>query len=76
MLGGIIDFFGELGDAISSLFGFVVSFVSDLVYVVIAAVHSIGQIPNAFGWMPEDFVAIILTIFGIVIVYKIAGREG
>lgn len=72
----ILDFFAGFVDLVTSLFDFVVGFVSDLVYVIQLTGIFLSEIPNYFGWMPSAYVTLIVTIFSIVVIYKIIGREG
>lgn len=72
----ILDFFTGIWNVITSLIDFVVGIVEDLVYVVKLTGTFLVQIPNYFGWLPTAYVTLIVTIFGIVVIYKILGREG
>lgn len=72
----IIDFFKGFADVATSLVDFVISTVQDIVYVVRLTAQTVLQIPNYFAWLPGELVAIIVTIFAIVVIYKILGREG
>ena len=76
MLLNIVKFFSSLGDVISAFFDYLITCFSELISVIEYSLHSLDQIPIAFSWLPTDVVNIIFVIFGIVIVYKIAGREG
>lgn len=76
MLGALKDFFLGMANVITSLIDFVVGIVQDLVYMVKLLTTFIAKLPQMFSWLPSSVVAILLTIFGIVIVYKIMGREG
>lgn len=72
----IIDFFTGLFDIIDSLVDFVISFIQDLVYVIKLTGTFVAQIPNYFAWLPSAYVALIVSIFSIVVIYKVLGREG
>lgn len=72
----IIEFFTGIADAITSLIDFLISFVQDIVYIVKLTGEFVLQIPSYFAWLPSEAVALLVTIFAIVVVYKIAGREG
>lgn len=73
---GLIDFFVTLGDVIVSLIEFIISFISDLIFVIGLLGNLILKIPMLFSWFPSAFVSLLITIFGIVVIYKILGREG
>lgn len=72
----ILNFFSGIADAISSLFDFVFGIVSDLVYLVGLTGKFLAQIPAYFSWLPSQLVTLLVTIFAIVVLYKILGREG
>lgn len=76
MLETIKDFFLSLGNVITSLVDFVVGLIEDLIYVVILCGSFVLKIPSLFSWLPSEAVALIVTIFAIVVIYKILGREG
>lgn len=76
MLETIKDFFLSLGNIITSLVDFVVGLIEDLIYVVILCGSFVLKIPSLFLWLPSEAVALIVTIFAIVVIYKILGREG
>lgn len=76
MLETIKDFFLGLADVITSLVDFVVGLIEDIVYVVKLCGTFVLKIPVFFSWLPAPAVALIVSIFGVVVVYKILGREG
>lgn len=76
MLETIKDFFLNMGNVIMSLVDFVIGIVEDLVYVVTLCTKFVLTIPRFFAWLPSGVVALIVTIFAIVVIYKILGREG
>lgn len=73
---GLINFFRGIGEAIVSGFDFIISFFSDLIYVIQLTGKVLAQIPSFFSWMPGEIVALLVVLFGIVVIYKILGREG
>lgn len=72
----ILSFLKGIGSAITSLIDFLISFVSDVVYICELCGQFVLNIPAYFSWLPAEAVAIIVTIFAVVVIYKIAGREG
>lgn len=75
MLNTIKDLFFSLTDILLSLWDFVISFFEDIVYVVRLCKSVVVGIPYYFAWMPGSIVALLVTIFGIVVVYKVVGRD-
>lgn len=76
MIEKLVDFFLGLRDLIVGLVDFVVGLVEDLVYVVTLCGQFVLKIPQFFSWLPAPVVALIVTIFAIVVIYKVLGREG
>lgn len=72
----IVDFFTGLFDIVVSLVEFVISFIGDIVYVIELTGVFVSNIPSYFAWMPSVYVTIIVSIFSVVVIYKILGREG
>lgn len=72
----IVNFFEGIGDVILAVVEFVVSFFSDIVWIIDTLLWAIGQIPSFLGWIPAQLQAVILVAFSVVIIYKIMGREG
>lgn len=75
-MAGLFDFIAGIGEAIGAAFNFFISFISDIVYVVELTASFLTQIPSLFAWLPGAISALIVTGFGIVVVYKVLGREG
>lgn len=61
---------------ITSLVDFVVGIIKDIVYVVKLTGSFVAKIPQLFSWLPAPVIALFVTIFAIVVIYKILGREG
>lgn len=76
MLDSIKDFLLYLIEPIVSLVDFVIQIVGDLVYVIQLVGSFAVNIPYYFSWLPSEIVTIIIIIFGVVVIYKILGREG
>lgn len=62
-------------DVVGSLIDFAIDFIKDLVYVVKLVGEFVLKIPDMFNWLPGVAVTMIVTIFGVVVIYKIIGRE-
>ena len=76
LIRNIIDFLKMIGDTLVSFFEFAFSLVEDLIYVIKLTGETVTRIPSYFSWLPSEAVAIIVTIFSIVVIYKVIGREG
>lgn len=72
----VIDLLGQLVELILSFFDVVFSFLSDIEYAMKMCVSVVAQIPSAFVWLPEHMLSLVCVAFGVVVVYKVLGREG
>lgn len=72
----IINFFKSIGDVITSCIDLLWSFIQDLIQIILLLAKFLGQIPGFISWLPEPIPFLLLSMFTIVVVYKIAGREG
>lgn len=71
----IVNFFVGLGETISSIIGFVIDLVGDLLYVIALLGKFVIEIPSYFLWLPDAIVALLVTAFGIVVIYMILNRK-
>lgn len=72
----VIQFLKGIGDFFVTIANFVVDFFQDIVYIIESTAKAIAKIPEYLDWLPASFVAVLIVIFGIVVIYKITGREG
>lgn len=71
----IIDFFTGLADFFTSIVDFIVGFFQDLIYVIGLLGQFVLQIPSYFGWLPATALALLGTIFGVVVIYMVLNRK-
>lgn len=76
MLSTLKEYIIGIGELFSSLYHFVLDFFSDIVYVVKLTAQFVANIPNYFSWLPAPVLALIVSIFAVVVIYKVLGREG
>lgn len=72
----IIGFFQGIADVLTGAIDFLIGMIEDIVYIVQLTGKAVASIPGYFTWLPAPVVALIVTIFAVVVVYKILGREG
>ena len=74
-MSAIIDFFESVIDAITSVIEFIINFISDTIYMITLTGKFLLQIPTYFSFLPSVLLSMLVTLFGIVVVYKILGRD-
>lgn len=72
----LINFFSAAGDFILGSLKFFWGLLMDLLYVVGLLLQISINLPDYFSWLPGEVLSIIIVTFGVVVVYKILGREG
>ena len=75
VLASIGDFFAMIGNFFVTLVEFVIDMLADLVYVIALLGKFVLEIPGYFMWLPDEIVVLLLTAFGIVVVYMILNRK-
>lgn len=76
MLETIKDFIVGIGEMLMFIWDFVIGFFEDIAYIVKLTGQAVLHIPDIFSWLPVEMVALIVLIIGVVVVYKVTGREG
>lgn len=72
----IIKFFSGIGNAITSVIDFVISFFSDFLSLLKLLALVPQYVADSLRWLPNEFLIMSGLIISIVILYKILGREG
>ena len=75
-MGAIVKFFEGFADAITGAIDFLIGFIEDIVDIVKITGEFVLQIPDYLGWLPAPVLTIIVVVFGVVVIYKVMGREG
>lgn len=76
MLQAIFDAITGFIDTCMTICDFVIDTIQDILYVVKLTAETVASIPDYFAWMPPAALATVVTIFGVVVIYKVLGREG
>lgn len=72
----VADILSSIASGISTALEFLISFFEDIFYVIKLTGEFVLEIPNYFSWLPAEVVASLVSIFAIVVIYKVLGREG
>ena len=75
-MGGIIEFFQNIADGVVAAVEYLGSLLSDIAYMVTLVGVFVAKIPVYFSWLSPTVVSLIVMAFGVVVIYKILGREG
>lgn len=71
----LLEFVSGIADGVLALIEFLGDMVTDTLYVVQLTGSFVASIPDYFAWLPPEVLAVIVSIFAIVVLYKILGRE-
>ena len=72
----IKDYLISIGEFFSSIYDFVIDFFEDIAYLVKLTGEFVAKIPEYFAWLPAPVLAAIVSLFAVVVIYKVLGREG
>lgn len=72
----LVEFIKGIAEGVTAAIDFLFGTIQDLVYMVKLLGQFILDIPAYLSWLPTGVVAIFITIFSIVVIYKVLGREG
>lgn len=71
----IFDIFTQIGDFFTTLFDIVVKLVSDIIYIVELLANLVPNLSVFLGWLPSTCIAILVSTFAVVVIYKVLGRD-
>lgn len=72
----IIKFFTGLGELLIGAVDFLIGLIGDILYIVQLTAKAVMAIPAYLAIFPPPVIALLMTIFSVVVIYKILGREG
>ncbi len=75
MLQGILDFFQMIVDTFTAVIDFIVSFFSDLVYLVTSLADTAVKFPTYISWLPSVLITALVTAVALLIILRVAGRD-
>lgn len=76
MLDGIFKAIQTIVQFIEGLWSFLTQFFEDVVNLVTLLKDWLLALPDLLSFLPSSLMALIITGFGIVVLYKVLGREG
>lgn len=76
MLDSILSAIDNIVEFLDTIWQFVKDFTSDTFEMIQLVGDTVAKIPDYIEWLPASVRVSIIAIFGVVIIYKILGREG
>jgi len=76
MIEFISNILQKIGDFFTAIWEFIKMLVDDIVQLVTLLKDWLSQIPELFSWLPASLLALVVLGIGVVVLYKILGREG
>lgn len=71
----ITDFLGGIGSGLMMIVDFAISFFEDVAYIIKLTAEFVVKIPEYLSFLPAPVLAIVVSIFSVVVIYKVLGRE-
>ena len=75
MLDSIFDAIGKIVEFLNTLWDFVLDFLNNTFNLIKLVGETVTLIPDYLSWLPAPVIALVVSIFSIVIIYKILGRD-
>lgn len=75
-MGALTDFLLGIGEGLLAVVTFVIDFFKDIAYLIKLTGEFVLKVPDYLSWLPAEVLALIVSIFTIVVLYKVLGREG
>lgn len=72
----IINFLKVIAEGVKGAMDFLFSMIADISYVVQLTAKFVAEVPQYLSFIPSPIVAMIVSMFAVVVIYKILGREG
>lgn len=73
----LVDILNSIGEGLKTAIDFLGGFIEDLVKMAEMLAEGMATVPVWLGYFfPEELVFILVTVFAIVVIYKLLGREG
>lgn len=75
MLESIFSAIQKIVDFLDTIWKFITDFLSDTFDMIKLVGETVKDIPSYFSWLPPSITAVIVSIFSVVVIYKILGRD-
>lgn len=76
MIDSILSAIENIVGFLDTIWEFVVNFTTDTFSMIKLVGETLSKIPSYLKWLPPEFIVGVVAIFGVVVIYKILGREG
>lgn len=72
----MLDIISNILDLLVGFFSAVGGLLSDIAMLIVKVGKAVTYVPMLLSWLPDAVVPILIGTFGVVVVYKVLGREG
>lgn len=76
MLESILSAIESVVGFIDTIWQFIQDFTSDTFEMIKLVGDTVSKIPSYLSWLPPQIITPLIVLFGVVVIYKILGREG
>lgn len=71
----LVNFVQGIAVGVEAAIAFLLGLIEDVAYLVQLTAEFVTKIPDYLSWLPAPVLAIVVSIFVVVVIYKILGRE-
>lgn len=75
-MSALLNFLEAIASGVSAALDFLLSLISDIAYMAKLTATFVVQIPEYLSFLPSQVLALVVSMFAIVVIYKLLGREG
>lgn len=72
----MLGFFTAIADGVTAALEFLLTLIADIAYMTELLAKFVSELPQYLSFLPAPILAMVTTLFAIVVIYKILGREG
>lgn len=73
--GTFLNMVNPLYEVLVDIWEILSNLVSDIPYIIGLLTSFLANIPGYFSWLPSEVVSLLITAFGVVIIYMISNRK-
>lgn len=74
-MSAIINAVKAIAEGVTTAIEFLGTIIADTAYIVSLCAEFVVQIPEYLSFMPPAVLALIVSMFVVVVIYKVLGRE-
>lgn len=75
MLDSIFEAINKIIEFLDTIWSFVTDFFKDTLHLIELVGDTVTKIPDYFSWLPSSVSVLLVSLFTVVVLYMILGRQ-